>query len=96
MKNIAIRKTLGASDKTLIWELTRPFIIISLLASFISIPLSYWFITKWLQDYAYRISIGVLPFLVGVFSLLILALVVTGIKAYRATQRDLVKYLKYE
>ncbi|MCK0200119.1 ABC transporter permease [Ornithobacterium rhinotracheale] len=96
MKNIAIRKTLGASDKTLVWELTRPFIIISLLASFISIPLSYWFITKWLQDYAYRISIGVLPFLVGVFSLLILALVVTGIKAYRATQRDLVKYLKYE
>ncbi|MGP2569821.1 ABC transporter permease [Ornithobacterium rhinotracheale] len=96
MKNIAIRKTLGASDKTLVWELTRPFIIISLVASFISIPLSYWFITKWLQDYAYRISIGVLPFLVGVFSLLILALVVTGIKAYRATQRDLVKYLKYE
>ncbi|WP_379965543.1 ABC transporter permease [Epilithonimonas sp. UC225_85] len=96
LKDVAIRKTLGASDKTLILGLTKQFLWITLIAVLISIPISYYLMNEWLKDFAYRIDMPVLPFILSLVALLILTFSVVSIKAYQATKVNLVKYLKYE
>lgn len=96
LRDVAIRKTLGASDKTLIWTLTKQFIWITLIAVLISFPISYYFMNEWLKDFAYRIDMPVLPFVLSLVALLLLTFCVVSIKAYQATKVNLIKYLKYE
>ena len=96
LKDVAIRKTLGASDGTLIVGLTKQFLWITLIAVLISIPISYYLMNEWLKDFAYRIDMPVFPYLFSLVILLILTFAVVSIKAYRATKVNLVKYLKYE
>jgi len=96
LKDVAIRKTLGASDGTLIFGLTKQFLWITLIAVLISIPISYYLMNEWLKDFAYRIDMPVLPFILSMILLLILTFAVVSIKAYQATKVNLVKYLKYE
>ena len=57
-KEIGIRKVLGASVLSIVGNMSREFVLLVLLAFVISIPLSYWAIQYWLEDFAYRISIG--------------------------------------
>ncbi|WP_312750108.1 ABC transporter permease [Epilithonimonas hominis] len=96
LKEVAIRKTLGASDGTLIVGLTKQFLWITLIAVLISIPISYYLMNEWLKDFAYRIDMPIFPFVLSLILLLILTFAVVSIKAYKATKVNLVKYLKYE
>jgi len=96
LKDVAIRKTLGASDGVLIAGLTKQFLWITLVAVLISVPISYYLMNEWLKDFAYRIEMPVLPFILSLVILLLLTFAVVSIKAYKATKVDLVKYLKYE
>ncbi|NML71704.1 FtsX-like permease family protein [Chryseobacterium sp. RP-3-3] len=96
LKDVAIKKTLGASDGILIMGLTRQFLWITFTAVLISIPISYYVMNEWLKDFAYRIDMPVLPFIISLLTLLVLTFVVVSIKAYKATKVSLVKYLKYE
>lgn len=96
LKDVAIKKTLGADEKTIIWDLTKRFLIICFLAVLLSIPLSYYAMTEWLKDFAYRIDMPVWPYVLSMISLLILTFTVVSFKAYRATKINLVNYLKYE
>ncbi|CAM3640154.1 ABC transporter permease [Elizabethkingia occulta] len=96
LKDVAIKKTLGASDSILIKDLTKRFLLIATLAVFLSIPLSYYFMNEWLKDFAYRIEMPWWPYVMSLVILLLLTFFVVSIKAYRATKVDLVKYLKYE
>ncbi|MDQ1095337.1 MULTISPECIES: ABC transporter permease [Chryseobacterium] len=96
LKDVAIKKTLGADEKTLIWDLTKRFLLICATAVFISIPFGYYAMNEWLKDFAYRIDMPVWPYVLSLILLLILTFVVVSFKAYRATKINLVKYLKYE
>ncbi|MNK54893.1 Macrolide export ATP-binding/permease protein MacB [compost metagenome] len=96
LKDVAIKKTLGADEKTIIWDLTKRFLIICFLAVILSIPVSYYAMNEWLKDFAYRIEMPVWPYVLSMISLLILTFIVVSFKAYRATKINLVKYLKYE
>jgi putative ABC transport system permease protein len=96
LKDVAIKKTLGASEKSIVLDLTKKFLIISAIAVLISIPISYYFMNEWLKDFAYRIEMPWFPYVLSFVILLLLTFLVVSIKAYRATQVNLVKYLKYE
>lgn len=96
LKEVAIRKTLGASDGDLIFGLTKQFLMITLAAVLLSMPVSYYLMNEWLKDFAYRIDMPVFPFAVSLISLMALTFAVVGIKARQAAKVNLVKYLKYE
>ncbi|ATL43514.1 ABC transporter permease [Elizabethkingia sp. HX WHF] len=96
LKDVAIKKTLGASDGILIKDLTKKFLWITLIAVLISIPISYYFINEWLKSFAYRIEMPWWPYILSLAILLLLTILVVSIKAYRATKVELIKYLKYE
>lgn len=96
LKDVAIKKTLGANEKTIIWDLTKRFLLICVIAVLISIPFGYYAMNEWLKDFSYRIDMPVWPYVLSMISLLLLTFIVVSFKAYRATKINLVKHLKYE
>lgn len=94
LKDVAIKKTLGADEKTIIWDLTKRFLIICFLAVILSVPVSYYAMNEWLKDFAYRIDMPVWPYALSMILLLILTFAVVSFKAYRATKINLVKIPK--
>ena len=96
MKEIAIRKTLGAETNVLLKELSKQYIIFCIVGFLIAVLPVYYLLTKWLENFAYRIEITVLPFIIGFLILLLFTLIVVLFRAYQATKVDVLKYLKYE
>ncbi|MFT5673908.1 MAG: putative ABC transport system permease protein, partial [Polaribacter sp.] len=96
LKEVAIRKTLGSSVKEIMFELIKSFLKITLIASVILIPISYYLIQIWLENFVYRIEMPVRPFIITPIILTILVFIIVGLKAYNATKIDLIKYLKFE
>ncbi|WP_342777782.1 ABC transporter permease [Flavobacterium daemonense] len=96
MKEIAIRKTLGAETNILLTELSKQYILYCLAGFFIAVIPVYYFLTKWLENFAFRINIPLFPFILGFMTLFSLTLLIVLLRAYKATKTDILKYLKYE
>lgn len=96
MKEIAIRKTLGAETKTLLKELSKQYIVFCVIGFLLALFPVYFLLSKWLENFAYRIDISMMPFLIGFIILMLLTLIVVLSKAYQATKIDVLNYLKYE
>ena len=96
MKEIAIRKTLGAETGVLLKELSKQYIVFCLIGFAIALFPVYYLLNKWLENFVFRIEISFMPFVVGFVVLLLLTLLVVLSRAYQATRLDVLKYLKYE
>ncbi|WP_159799475.1 ABC transporter permease [Flavobacterium sp. MK4S-17] len=96
MKEIAIRKTLGAETGVLLKELSKQYILFCIAGFAIALLPVYYLLDKWLENFAFRIDISPMPFIVGFIVLLMLTLVVVLSRAYQATKVNVLKYLKYE
>lgn len=96
MKEIAIRKTLGAETNVLLKELSKQYILYCIIGFIIALFPVYYLLNKWLENFAFRIDISIFPFLLGFVILLILTLIIVLSRAYSATKTDVLKYLKYE
>jgi len=96
LREIAIRKTLGAETNTLLKELSKQYVVFCIIGFLIGIVPAYLLMQKWLENFASRIDIPFMPFLVAFVSLLFLTLTIVLAKAYQVTKVDVLKYLKYE
>lgn len=95
-KEIGIRKVLGASYFSIIVLLARGFLLPVVVANFIAIPATYWFMSNILEFYAYRIDVGVGCFVfAGSIALLVAVLTIT-FHAIKAAVLNPVKTLRYE
>jgi putative ABC transport system permease protein len=86
---------LGASDSKIFLLLSKEFIRWVLLANIIAWPIAYFAMNSWLQNFAYRIHIGIVAFLIsGSTALLIAYLTVSyqSIKSARANPMDSLRY----
>jgi ABC-type antimicrobial peptide transport system permease subunit len=90
-KEIGIRKVMGASVASIIYLLTREFLALVAIAFVIAAPVSWWAMSRWLENFAYRIDITVWIFVAGAAITLIIAMVATGIQAIKAATEDPVK-----
>ena len=96
LKEIAIRKTLGAETNTLLIELSKQYILYCTIGYLVALFPVYYLLNKWLENFAFRIDITVFPFVFGFIILLFLTLLIVLSKAFQATKTDVLKYLKYE
>ena len=96
LKEVAIRKTLGASVKEIMFQLLQSFLKIVIISSVILIPIAYYFMQNWLENFVYRVDMPLLPYIITPIILIALVFAVVGYKAYNATKIDLIKYLKFE
>ena len=96
LKEVAIRKTLGASVKEIMYQLLKSFLKVVVISSIFLIPIAYYFMQNWLDNFAYRIDMPLLPYIITPIILIVLVFAVVGLKAYNATKINLIKYLKFE
>jgi putative ABC transport system permease protein len=95
-KEIGIRKVLGADIKDVVAELSSGFIITFIIAIAIAIPLAYWIMNNWLQNFAYRIHLNWWIFIVVSLVALSIALITVSIQAIKAAIANPVKSLRTE
>lgn len=95
-KEIGIRKVLGSSVKGIVVLLTKKYLKLVFIASIISLPLAYYLMNKWLQDFAYRIEISWFVFVLSVLVALLIALSTVSIQAIKAASSDPIKSIRYE
>lgn len=95
-KEIGIRKVLGASVPGILYIISKQFIILIALANLIAWPLAYYFMNDWLKDFAYRINIGILTFIIAGTLTLMIALLTISYQAIKAASANPVKSLRYE
>ncbi len=95
-KEIGIRKVLGASVKDIVASLSKGFLLLVALAILIAMPLGWWLMNKWLQDFAYRINLGWGLFAAAAVTALLIALLTVSIQAFKAASANPVKSLRTE
>lgn len=96
IKEIGVRKVLGASVPNIVSLLTKDFIILVCVAIGIAIPLAYWGIHTWLQDFAYRIDIGWNAFAIAGAAAILIALITVSFQAIKAAIANPVTSLRTE
>ncbi|HEV9037940.1 MAG TPA: ABC transporter permease [Puia sp.] len=95
-KEIGIRKVLGASVQHLLYILSRDFLLLVALAFVIAVPVTWWAMSSWLREFAYRIDIGWWTFVVAGILAFGIALITVGLQALKATLANPVKSLRTE
>jgi len=96
VKEVGIRKVLGATLQHIVFKLSKDFLKYVLIAALIALPLSWFAINKWLQDYAYRVEISWWIFLVAVVLALVIALITISFQAIKAAVANPIKSLRTE
>ncbi len=95
-KEIGIRKVLGSSVGGLVAMLSKDFLKLVLIAFVIAFPIAWWAMNKWLQSFAYRISISGCVFVLAGLLTLVIALMTVSLQAIKAAVANPVKSLRTE
>lgn len=95
-KEIAVRKTFGASVRQIVTLLSKDFLALVVLGALIATPLAYFAMRRWLEGFAYRIELGPLVFLAAGALALAVALLATGAQALRAARTNPAEALRDE
>ena len=96
IKEVGIRKVLGASVGSVVYLFSKEFIILIGIAFIIASPIAWYFMHKWLQDYVYRINISWWIFIVGGIASIVIALITVSFQAIKAAVTNPVKSLRTE
>jgi putative ABC transport system permease protein len=95
-KEIGIRKVLGATVANIIGMLSKEFLLLVGVALLVAFPVARYFMTKMLQQYAYRISLSWWIFALAAVAVIVLTVLSVGIQAYRAATANPIKAIKTE
>lgn len=95
-KEIAIRKVLGAATTHILLLLNKGYVWMVLLANVLAFPMAYVLAKQWLNGFAYRINISLLPFVLALIASMVVTLITVSLQARKATKANPVKALKYE
>jgi putative ABC transport system permease protein len=95
-KEIGIRKVLGASIIHIVTNLSKEFILLVCMANAIAWPLAYYFMNKWLKNFAYRTSMGLWIFILSALAAIVIALLTVSYQSIKAATANPVDSLRYE
>jgi ABC-type antimicrobial peptide transport system permease subunit len=96
VKEIGIRKVLGASVSQLVSLLSKDFLRLVLVAFLLAAPLTWWGVYKWLEGFAYRTQISWWIFVLGGSIMLLIALFTLSIQIIRSAMANPVENLRSE
>jgi putative ABC transport system permease protein len=96
IKEIGIRKVLGASVINIVTLLSKTFIKPVIIATIIAFPIAWWAMNNWLQDFPYRLEISWWIFALAIIVALVIALVTVSFQSIKAATSNPVKNLRTE
>lgn len=95
-KEVGIRKVLGASVGNIIYLFSKEFTILIAIAFMIAVPVAWYMMSGWLNNFAFRIQMGVWIFLLAILASVVIAWITVGYKSVRAALANPVKSLRSE
>ncbi len=96
IKEIGIRKVLGASEAGIVTLLSKDFIQLVAISLIIAFPIAWWEMNKWLQSFAYRIDISWWMFAIAGVITLLIALITVSFQSIKAALANPIKSLRTE
>jgi ABC-type antimicrobial peptide transport system permease subunit len=96
VKEIGVRKVLGASVMGITQLLSKDFLLLVIIAFAIAAPLSYWGMNQWLEDYPYRVTIEWWVFVLAAALAILIALFTISYQAIKAASANPIKSLRTE
>jgi len=96
VKEIGIRKVLGANTANIVTLLSKSFVTLIIISLLIASPIAWWAMNKWLEDFAYRINIGWWVFVIAGAAALLIAMLTVSFHAFKAAIANPVKSLRTE
>ncbi|HEX5153768.1 MAG TPA: ABC transporter permease [Parafilimonas sp.] len=95
-KEIGVRKVLGAAVSRIVVLISKEFIMLIAIAFLVAVPVAYYFINKWLQNFAYRIDIEWWMFVLAGILVIAIALITMSFQAIKAAVANPVESLRTE
>ncbi|MYD62246.1 MAG: FtsX-like permease family protein [Gemmatimonadetes bacterium] len=95
-KEVGIRKVLGASAGLVVGLFLKEFIRLVLVSCLLAWPIAYWATNEWLQNFAYRIEISALPFLIGGAFMVALTTITVAYRVIKAAHTNPIEILRHE
>jgi putative ABC transport system permease protein len=95
-KEIGIRKVLGSSVSHVMMLFLKDFLGTVVIAGLVACPLAYYLMQRWLDNYAYKINLTPLPFIIAVLALTIVTAILISIQTIKAASANPVKSLRSE
>ena len=96
MKEVGIRKVLGASVTQIILLFLKEFGWVVLIANCIALPVAYILLNNWLDNFAYRVPMNLMPFLMVAIAIALLIAIVVALQTIRKALENPVKNLRTE
>ncbi|MGE0770758.1 MAG: ABC transporter permease [Cyclobacteriaceae bacterium] len=96
VKEIGIRKVLGATEYQITYMLSRSYAILIFISFLLVSPVTYWLLQGWLEEFAYRIEINPAVFLLGAMLAFAVALITISYHTIRSARTNPVNTLRYE
>jgi len=96
VKELGIRKVLGASEWRLFYLLSGSFVKQVLVAFVLASPIAFYLMNNWLQNFEYKVSIGLSVFLLAAFATIMIALITVSYRSFKAASSNPVNSLRSE
>ena len=96
IKEVGIRKVLGATAGNIVYLFSKEFIILIAIAFAIATPIAWYYMHQWLQNYPFRIELSWWIFCIGGITSIIIALATVSFQAIKAAIANPVKSLRTE
>ena len=93
---MGVRKVLGASAQNIVYLFSKDFVILIILAFIISIPITWYTMEGWLADFAYKINLSPIYFIIGISVTLFIALLTIGYQSIKVAIANPVNSLRSE
>jgi putative ABC transport system permease protein len=95
-KEVGIKKVFGSSERSIVHSFLFENLVLVLISALLSVPITLYFINKWLNNFVYKVNITWWVFVLSFFIALIVVLLTVYFHTYKASRLDPVKVLRYE
>ena len=85
MKELGVRRVLGASTMQLVWVFVKEFRNLIFIANIIAMPIAYYFMTQWLNNFAFRVELNAIPFISAILFSIILAGITVAYQTFKSS-----------